>query len=79
MTDTTKEDVASSFGADEAGAATRWIAELNASEKYWAPYWKRCEKILDRYEDDRTRTASAARRRFSVLWSIIQTLSLIHI
>lgn len=74
MTDAKKEDVSSGFGDDEAAEARRLIAEIEASEKYWQPYWKRCRKILKRYQDDRERSQSSEKRRFAILWSNTETL-----
>lgn len=57
-----------------AGIAARWIAEIGQSKKYQKTYVERCGKILDRYKDKRANITGANKRKFSVLWSNIETL-----
>lgn len=56
------------------GIAARWISELDLSEKYQKDYLKRCKIILDRFCDKRAETTATASRKFSTLWSNIETL-----
>lgn len=70
-----KDNPASGFGAEEKAKAQRLITELNASEKYWKPYWDRCNRILTRYEQDKEKAETTpTRRRFAVLWANTETL-----
>lgn len=66
-------ETAADFGQDEAGKARRWISELDQSIKVYQPYWKRCDAILQRYEDERGEESRTA-RKFSIFWSNIETL-----
>jgi hypothetical protein len=60
-------------------AARKWIAELNASEKWRADYLERCKRILRRYRNEQYGQQEAAispnQRRFAILWSNTQTLA----
>lgn len=61
-----------------------WAAEIERSRKYFNPWWEVCDRILERYRDERGRNESESRRtseggrvqtkRFNILWSNVQTL-----
>lgn len=52
------------------GTATRWKEEISRYERAFDAYKARCEKIRKIYR----KAAGGRRRRFSILWSNIQTL-----
>jgi hypothetical protein len=58
--------------------ARKWVAELEASEKWQRDYIERCERILRRYRNEQynqQESANSSRhRRFAILWSNVQTL-----
>jgi hypothetical protein len=61
MTDTEKEPTVS-----------RWVGEIDRYEKR-AEKWKRkCEKINERYVDERKGVAEEETSRFNALWSNVQ-------
>jgi len=59
--------------SEDATKARRWIAAVTAAEKFWAPYRKRCETVLDRYEDER-KGADSKKHKYNIFWSNIETL-----
>lgn len=61
---------------DERNYAGRWIAELDASEKWQREYIVRCAQIIKRYREEREGQTTTAPefRRYAILWSIQQTL-----
>ena len=52
----------------------RWLMEIDAYEREFEKYEKRCNKIRDRYLDERKTDTENTQRRFNVLWSTIQTV-----
>jgi len=64
------------FGDDPAGVAARWISELDLADKDQRPWRDTCRSIIKLYRaiypDD---GAAVKKRRFSLLWSNIETLS----
>lgn len=64
--------------SESAKTATYWIAELELSEKWMAPYCARAKKIIVRYKSERrkedAKDASEDRRRFAILWANTETL-----
>jgi hypothetical protein len=63
------------FGADPGAVARRWIGEIELAEKAQAPWRERGRRIIQRYLEDRGEAgADVKARRFSLLWSNIQTL-----
>lgn len=74
MSDANKESAAD-FGEGEAAKAARYIAEIEASEKYWGPYWQRCKRINTRYEQaENAAEDGKANRGLNILWPNIETL-----
>lgn len=57
----------------EADAAKRWIAEIQAAEKQQAKWVERAKKIEKIYADERD-TRSDRSRKFNILWSNVETL-----
>ncbi len=72
-------DEPSDFGTDAAAVVSRWISELDLSDKAQEPWIKRGRQIIKRYTDERQATGTSddvsRRRRFSLLWGNIQTLA----
>lgn len=63
------------FGSDAGAIARRWISEIELAEKAQAPWRERGRRIIERYIEDRNETSTDVKaRRFSLLWSNIQTL-----
>lgn len=62
------------------GEVLRWLTEIKLYESEHEHFWKRCDKIINRYrnsygfESDVTVNTGTSGRRFSLLWSNIQTL-----
>lgn len=58
--------------------AARWVEEINLAEKDCASWWRSGDIIIRRYKNDdrsgRGRAIVAARRRYAILWSNVQTL-----
>lgn len=65
-------DTPADFGAGKAAVATRWISELDLSEKSQREWIERCKKIIRIYREDER---NVRKRRFSLLWANIQTLA----
>jgi hypothetical protein len=67
-------------GKGPAGVAQRWIAELDLAEREEAEWRRRGKRVIQRYKDERKNgkgNANAAlidQRKFSILWSNVQTL-----
>lgn len=62
---------------DDAALTSRWISEIEASEKWQRQYWERCRNIIRRYRQERREAAGQPNedeRRYAVLWSNVQTL-----
>lgn len=62
---------------DDAALTTRWISEIEASEKWQRQYWERCRNIIRRYRQERREVAGQPNedeRRYAVLWANVQTL-----
>jgi len=61
-----------------------WSAEIERTRKYFNPWWEVCDRMVERYRDERGRNESESRRtseggrvqtkRFNILWSNTQTL-----
>lgn len=63
------------FGAGPGAAARRWISEIELAEKAQASWRERGRRIIKRYLEDQGEGATDVKaRRFSLLWSNIQTL-----
>jgi hypothetical protein len=60
----------------ERNFAGRWIAELDASEKWQREWVVRSQNIIKRYREERQadQTTDPQFRRYAILWSIQQTL-----
>jgi hypothetical protein len=58
------------------GTASSVIAEIEAYEKQFEPWFKRGKEIVKRYRDERVSTSNAAlvTRKFNILWSNTETL-----
>lgn len=52
----------------------RWLMEIDAYEREFGEYEKRCNKIRDRYLDERKTDQQNTQRRFNILWSTVQTV-----
>ena len=54
----------------------RWKAELDFAQKddKYVAWLHRCQKIVQRYRDDRPNPQDTAKRRMNILWSNVQTL-----
>lgn len=62
---------------DAAKIAGHWIGEIDTSEKWQTDYLARCRRIIRRYKQDtyqQNGVIDSSQRRFSILWSNIQTL-----
>ena len=68
-------DTPSDFGDDPSAVVSRWISELELSEKEQRPWVERGRRIVRRYAEDRADTFGVRRRRFALLWANIQTLA----
>lgn len=63
--------------ADDAAFTSKWISELEASEKWQKEFLDRCRRIVKRYRDERGNRDNQRgqdKKRFPILWSNIQTL-----
>lgn len=61
----------------DASLTSRWISELEASEKWQREFIDRCRRIVTRYRDERKNVDNQPnqdRKRFPILWSNLQTL-----
>lgn len=54
----------------QGGTASRWKEEISRYERTFKPYFDRCDKIRKVYR----KGVTGRRRRFSILWSNVQTL-----
>src|SRR5579862_1526887 len=63
------------FGDDPSAIVSRWISEIELSEKEQRPWIERGRRIVRRYVDDRSETSDGRRRRFALLWANIQTMA----
>lgn len=57
--------------------ARRWIAELEANEKWFSKYLNRAKRIIQRYKNDvfyLDQVLQPQQRRYAILWSNVQTL-----
>lgn len=63
----------SDFGKPPSGPATRWISEIELSEKYQRDWLDKCNKINRRYTEQRESTQTN-KRKFAVLWANQETL-----
>src|SRR5579864_1326386 len=63
------------FGEGAGASVSRWISELDLSEKEQRPWIERGRRIVRRYVDDRAGANEVRRRRFALLWANIQTLA----
>jgi len=66
---------AAEFGEDPRAVVSRWISELDLSERDQKPWIERGRRIVRRYVDERLEGADLRRRRFALLWANIQTLA----
>lgn len=61
-----------------------WTGELERTKQYFKSYWETCDRIVERYRDERGRNEGTGHRtseggriqtkRFNILWSNVQTL-----
>jgi hypothetical protein len=58
----------------EAQQVKEWLNRIALTEKYFETYFKRAEKIVTRYRDERDDENLVRARRFNLLWSNVQTL-----
>jgi len=75
MSEQTQVDSPSDFGDDAGAVVSRWISEIELSEKEQRPWIERGRRIVRRYVDDRGETSDGRRRRFALLWANIQTMA----
>ena len=71
-------DQPSDFGTDEQSKVSRWISEIELSDRAQKNWIVRAREICKRYTEDRqlaTDIGDAKARRYSLLWSNIQTLA----
>src|ERR1700691_230770 len=68
-------DSPSDFGDGDDATVSRWISELELSEKGQASWIDRGRRIARRYVDDRAEANDVRKRRFALLWANIQTLA----
>lgn len=71
-----KEQIDKETGADMR-PIRRWIQELRDTKKAWQPFWDKCDKIQRRYAEldrDSMDENAKKKRRYSALWSMMQTL-----
>ena len=59
-------DSPSDFGDTPAAAVSRWISELELSEKDQAAWVSRGRRIVRRYVDDRAEANDTRKRRFAL-------------
>lgn len=64
------------FGPGVAGSAQRWISEINLAEKDQNSWRTRARKIIKIYTEQQDEASiDVKKRRFSLLWSNVETLS----
>jgi hypothetical protein len=69
-------DEPADFGTDDAATVSRWISELDLSEKDQRPWVDRCRNIVKRYKGSRQSGGEDTKRRsFELLWANTQTLA----
>ena len=68
-------DAPADFGDSPSAVVSRWVSELELSEKQQRPWIERGRRIVRRYVDDRAEANDVRRRRFALLWANIQTLA----
>lgn len=62
------------------GEARRWLTEIKLYDSEHKQFWKRCDKIINRYrnsygfQEDVTVNTGTSGRRFALLWANVQTL-----
>lgn len=61
------------FGLNPEGISKRWIAEINLFETEREDWFKRSEKVVNRYRDERQDPTRNV-RRFNLFWSNVETL-----
>jgi hypothetical protein len=64
------------FGSGDAASARRWISEIELAERHETKWRKAGELVIRRYKDERPNEKQALNpaRKFSILWSNVQTL-----
>lgn len=50
----------------------RWLLEIEAAEKKFEDYWRRCGNIVDIYREQNAERSK--KRKFALLWSNVETL-----
>lgn len=66
-------EVAKDFGPQPQGTVARWIAEIDLYDQEVKDWHDRCNKIIQKYRDERD-DATRYIRRFALLWSNVETL-----
>ena len=61
-----------------------WVGEIERTKQYFKSYWDTCDRIIERYRDERGRNEGTGHRtseggriqtkRFNILWSNVKTL-----
>ena len=64
---------AAEFDNTPEGWQRRWSVEMAASEKFLKDWWKRADKVMDRYVDDRKGAGQAGDTRVNLFTANIQT------
>ncbi len=54
--------------------ASFWKGQIAQVESKYEDWWKKCDKILKRFRDERNRATEQGQRRLNVLWSNIQIM-----
>lgn len=70
-----KSETLADFGAGPTANVARWASEIELALKAQQKWEKRGEKIIGLYTLDADDSVDAKRRRFTLLWSNIETLS----
>ena len=66
--------VQADFGTGPEGWQAYWLAEIHAYEQEAATYLRQGERVVKRYRDDRKDEGGRNTRRYSLLWSNVQTI-----
>lgn len=62
------------FGEGEAAKVAYWIAQCDLAEKEVDDFWKRGDRVVKRYRDERAPNRGKGSGKFNILWANVETL-----
>ena len=69
-----KNDSPEEYGTEGKDVVARWLDEIKLAEKGHRKWNDQCDKILERYKDDKPENVGLNERRFNIFWSNVETL-----